>query len=561
MIDIYYYNMYSHIKIEKIPFKDCYYIYINFDGDDTEYIEFIINDINIIDNCITKYSDYEYVKSINKTNTNEIEKHFNYVNICTLSNLSNNGYIVEQSIIKIINYDNKRIFESCLKELRDTGPDDLLIDYYDITNEIIYNNETCYVIDYFDIHQLLKNFTYNDKSYENSIIINKIPEMYDKLKKIGVNLPLELKGKNKKLYYHFLMSSMDNIKLLENIDSNNVIVKQYNCKGELDNYYTLKKCREKKYSIETESTKIIKYIIKNNTSEIMKGVNNREKKEVNVIEKIIDNKKKVYVNLTLEFCDSKSLGNMIIYDKNRVSNILTYYKKQVGYYGKESNIEKIIVIEETENGEKKALTYCISLNNQIKNITQINNKQKILLINNKDEDFIVGYKLTIDKDNTYCVVELAILSDSLVVPDTHYNKFRTNKCKVLNIGKIYNHDNKNYYYSYKYNTECSICYDKENLVQIRSCSHKICRTCCHNLEKKICPLCKIEFDGYLINENIKEAYSFVYNDFKYVVGETIIIEDFDYGTKICGKGIHYHDKVEDIYIWKEYNEIPEELKF
>ena len=576
---------YSCVIIKKISLKnklgDFYYIYIDFYGEEENYIEFIINDVNIIDKCIDKYSDYEYVKKINKENINEIETCYYYVNI----HIHEQHNIITkcQSVIKIINYDNKRVFESYVDNIMDTGPYNLHIDSYDITNEIINNYETCYVSDYFDINDLIKKFIYNDKLFENNIVINKIPEMYDELKNIGINLPIELKEKNEKVYNQFSKSGINNIKLIENMN-NDLIIKQYNCEGELTNNYILKKTIVGKDAINNsidnaieKANNGIKYTIKidmknkneitEKKNEIIKKINEiikndieTDKRNIDIMEKnnesnkkIMEKKDDLYIDLELELHNYESYEKKICYDKDIKSEVITYY-------GKESNIERIIITEEKGNGERNIYTYYISPNNQIKNSTKINNKQKILIINNKDTDFMVGYKLTVDKDNNYCVVELGIHSDSLVVPDTYYNKFRTNKCKVLNIGKIYNDDKKNYYYSYSYNSECPICYETESLVQIRECQHKICKICCDKLEKRKCPLCNKEIDGYLINENIKEAYSFVYNDFKYVIGETIIIEDFEYGKKICGKGIHYNDKVEDIFIWKEYNEIPEELK-
>lgn len=44
--------------------------------------------------------------------------------------------------------------------------------------------------------------------------------------------------------------------------------------------------------------------------------------------------------------------------------------------------------------------------------------------------------------------------------------------------------------------ECNICFEKFNinkLIMGGCCSFKLCRTCYSKLQKKICPVCKIEY--------------------------------------------------------------------
>jgi hypothetical protein len=47
----------------------------------------------------------------------------------------------------------------------------------------------------------------------------------------------------------------------------------------------------------------------------------------------------------------------------------------------------------------------------------------------------------------------------------------------------------------------------------------------------------------------------------YFNGDTIIIDNFDIAQYWkCSAGIHFHNKIEDVYNWLEFIDIPESIK-
>jgi hypothetical protein len=48
------------------------------------------------------------------------------------------------------------------------------------------------------------------------------------------------------------------------------------------------------------------------------------------------------------------------------------------------------------------------------------------------------------------------------------------------------------------------------------------------------------------------------SDFEYKIGETIIIDNFDVAQYWkCSAGVHFHNKIDDVYAWLEFIDIPE----
>jgi hypothetical protein len=91
-------------------------------------------------------------------------------------------------------------------------------------------------------------------------------------------------------------------------------------------------------------------------------------------------------------------------------------------------------------------------------------------------------------------------------------------------------------------------------------------TCANNE----CYECKKKIESYItltqdvVNEkmNLESANSAIYcSDFEYKIGETIIIDNFNVTEYWkCSSGIHFHNKIDDVYAWLEFIDIPNELK-
>lgn len=250
--------------------------------------------------------------------------------------------------------------------------------------------------------------------------------------------------------------------------------------------------------------------------------------------------------------------NATILFNNVLPNINTLSTKNI-------DGEIFLINEEVDDNENILLTETIiklNENGNVSEIININEDPNINTIDSIAKSSIIGYKLTVDKNNDFCVAELEI-TNSKVIFNINKNKFRTNKTKVLCIGKVHTINDVKYYFSTKYGTECCVCYfnitdnlivlEDNILLQIIPCYHKICIKCFESLSKKECPLCKIDIKDYLEYSDIK-SYSFVYGNMEYEIGKTYVIEDFDSDiNNSCTTGIHFHTKVEDVYQWADYN--------
>ena len=193
----------------------------------------------------------------------------------------------------------------------------------------------------------------------------------------------------------------------------------------------------------------------------------------------------------------------------------------------------------------------------------------------------IGWKAARTEDNNLCIVKLLIPNDAKIAWDYQKDKYRTNKVVVLKIFPVvYNSQQKftlndpNLKFSDYYNTDtivsCPVCGINNAKYLAYPCKHKLCSECWIMILRKnsVCPHCKQTIDKVyplknldLDNSSIKEAYSCVHtNDFKYKTNEMIIIQNFDNDMrKVCSNGIHYHEKVDDVFEWFEYLDIPKEL--
>jgi len=200
-------------------------------------------------------------------------------------------------------------------------------------------------------------------------------------------------------------------------------------------------------------------------------------------------------------------------------------------------------------------------------IIRTNNNNQLIVksaTRNKFEGNI-GYKFAIS-NNVPCVVSLEIPDDAEVVFDHYHNKFRCNKCIVRDIQPI---QNKNVQ---EIQNTCGICTVDPPNVMFSPCCHVVCADCValYTSSNNECHMCKQKIESYVTlktdivsqRSQIEKANSAIYcSDFEYKIGETIIIDNFDISTYWkCSSGIHFHNKVDDVYAWLEYIDIPEELK-
>jgi hypothetical protein len=202
----------------------------------------------------------------------------------------------------------------------------------------------------------------------------------------------------------------------------------------------------------------------------------------------------------------------------------------------------------------------------------------------------IGYKAAVTSERDLVIVKLMIPIDAMTFWDDEYDKYRSNKAKVLSIIpiSIVKTNDKDTLAITEHITDnaCPVCLTKMPInMLINPCKHHICSECAEDyfIDKKYmnCPTCNKKFtdlqkytfttyedeieekdkDKRKIEASILEAYSFVYNnDFKYTLGETITIDKFeDKYNKSCGPGIHYHSNINDAIQWFEYLFIPKEI--
>ena len=119
---------------------------------------------------------------------------------------------------------------------------------------------------------------------------------------------------------------------------------------------------------------------------------------------------------------------------------------------------------------------------------------------------------------------------------------------------------------------CGICLTEKPNVMFSPCQHVACHQCvasvtsgdnkCHQCEKKIESYITMKEDLVSEKIQIEKANSAIYcTDFEYKIGQTIIIDNFNITSySKCSAGIHFHNKIDDVYNWLEFIEIPDELK-
>jgi hypothetical protein len=203
-------------------------------------------------------------------------------------------------------------------------------------------------------------------------------------------------------------------------------------------------------------------------------------------------------------------------------------------------------------------------------IIRTNNSNQLIIKSATRNKFSgnVGYKFALS-NNVPVVVSLEIPDDSEVVFDHYHNKFRCNKCKVIDIQPIKDKNVK------EMQNTCGICLTQRPNVMFSPCQHVACSECvsaCTVSENK-CHECQTKIESYITLTNdvvsektqIEKANSAIYcSDFEYKIGETIMIDDFNIAEYWkCTPGVHFHSNIDDVYAWLEFIDIPyipDELK-
>lgn len=253
--------------------------------------------------------------------------------------------------------------------------------------------------------------------------------------------------------------------------------------------------------------------------------------------------------------------------------------------GKDDLMTKNIVVTKSENGTGNIDgidQHNYDSNGQQKNSKFIDESNR-LVIKALSQDEIkngrIGYKAAQTGNQKMCIVKLFLPQEARVAWDQHKDKYRTDKAMVLSIKKVY-YEKKRHFYMKDFNLEdCGVCLDAPSTHIAHPCRHKLCGSCWKDLidvgQSKKCPCCRGEIDNIeevpvqklpedvdiKEEEDIVEAFSCVHTDqFMYRVGELVSIANFDGNLKkVCGPGIHFHDKEKDVFQWFEYMNIPDNV--
>ena len=182
----------------------------------------------------------------------------------------------------------------------------------------------------------------------------------------------------------------------------------------------------------------------------------------------------------------------------------------------------------------------------------------------------IGYKACVGPNSEHCIVKLYIYPDSYIATDHNMKKFRTNKCRVIDIATT---NTNNIIEDFRYNI-CHKCGTRPTNKVVLPCEHMYCDNCTRCIIDTICchPGCSTEIisvgDIILHAQSdkklceIKVAYSFITNNIQqYELNTDVVISDYDIDLeKRCSKGVHYHDNINEVYQWFEFLNIPEEMK-
>lgn len=261
-------------------------------------------------------------------------------------------------------------------------------------------------------------------------------------------------------------------------------------------------------------------------------------------------------------------------ESSNVNGIVTTFNKiyTYGNGGSKTTVKKVVSNEETQQLIKTEVTVIDNNSGEIIEQNSIDYSKASIHINNKPE-YIggIGYKACVGPNHEHCIVKLFIYPDSYVATDIAMKKFRTNRCKVLDIAVVHN---RKIIRDFRYEC-CTKCHVNPAVKIALPCKHKYCINCVVNMLDTTCtdPKCKKEIisTGNIILDtssdkplfsDIRIAYSFITNVMQqYEIGTDVVINDFDTDLeKRCSKGVHYHVDINEVHQWFEYLNIPEELK-
>jgi hypothetical protein len=533
---------------------------------------------------IEKYNDYNIISKFNvyhKTN-------FKYIFDIVYKN-----YItkLDKNITNYIQNNNYRYFEHKQnKNILSFKTNDLVIFYQDKTQYVSIKKNNCLHIKYVDnyVVDLSETFYINYIKDYNTKLTTKIINVNNK---ICFDSEIYINGfahKINKLYCNFENFENFEIKSKElpyflfdkNCDKNLLTVYAFNEPSKyiflvnlfdinsspvqyeyiIDNFGKLfsKKIKMPDLNIiefyNSDNKIIIEEIKFNNTDEenkIKKNIYNSLLNDIvncNESEKIINNLK--------IHCD--------IFNKEHIITTSDYVYKFIINCGQTGDINNIAIVAETGVSTHDISKIILKQDGTVEIVRTNNNNQLIVKSSTRNNfEGNVGYKFAIS-ENIPCVISLEIPDDAEVIFDHYHNKFRCNKCIVKDIQPIQNNKVK------EMENICSICLTEKPNVMFSPCQHVGCHTCIASISANKCHICSKIIESYItlqqdiVNEkmNIQKANSAIYcSDFEYKIGQEIIINDFEISQYWkCSNGIHFHNKIEDVYNWLEYIDIPDNLE-
>ena len=180
----------------------------------------------------------------------------------------------------------------------------------------------------------------------------------------------------------------------------------------------------------------------------------------------------------------------------------------------------------------------------------------------------IGYKACIGPNSEYCVVKLYIYPDSYIATDQSAKKFRTNRCRIIDIARV---EKSKITEDFRYKL-CEKCGLKTADQIALPCKHYYCNDCCIICVGDKCVKCKelIIINGNIVFHHVSNikicdittTYSFITNHIqKYELDTDVVISDYNTDLeKKCANGVHYHDDINEVYQWFEFLDIPEEIK-
>lgn len=272
----------------------------------------------------------------------------------------------------------------------------------------------------------------------------------------------------------------------------------------------------------------------------------------------------------------KSDPNNIIMQESSNGKLITYKNITPPMYTYGSTFSKKAIVKKTvkdESTKKKLETTKMTVNMETGDIVDefsvVYGDTSKYYKKNRHVCGSIGYKACVGPDLERCIVKLYIYPESKIATDSTGKKFRTNRCKVLDIAVT---NNGQIIEDFRYKMCCD-CGMSTCTKQAMPCRHLYCEKCIYLTKDSTCKHCKneiITMGEIILDKEIPErkkcsltvAYSFITSKTtRYEIGTDVVINNFDIDLeKKCSEGIHYHENIADTYQWFEFLDIPQELQ-